>query len=49
MKAIKLDAFEQEIEDTALEYKTVSPEKKKEIQRIIKKANAKKNISLRVN
>ena len=41
--------LEQGVEDTILEYKTVSAGKKKRIQNIIKKANEKKNISLRVN
>ena len=49
MKKTKLDKLEQGVEDTILEYKTVSARKKKRIQNIIKKANEKKNISLRVN
>ena len=49
MKKTKLDKLEQGVEDTILEYKTVSAGKKKRIQNIIKKANEKKNISLRVN
>ena len=49
MKKTKLDKLEQGVEDTILEYKTVSSRKKKRIQNIIKKANEKKNISLRVN
>ncbi len=49
MKKPKLDNLEQGVEDTILEYKTVSAGKKKRIQNIIKKANEKKNISLRVN
>jgi len=49
MKKEKLNKFEQEIEDTILKYKTVSTTKKKRIKNIIKKANEKKNISLRVN
>ena len=49
MKKTKLDKSERGIEDTILEYKTVSTTKKKRIQNIIKKANEKKNISLRVN
>ena len=49
MKKTKLDKFEQKIEENILEYKTVSVAKKKRINNIIKKANEKKNISLRVN
>ena len=49
MKKEKLNKFEQEMEDTILKYKTVSTTKKKRIKNIIKKANEKKNISLRVN
>lgn len=49
MKRTKLDKFEQGVEDTILEYKTVSAGKKKKIQNILKKTNEKKNISLRVN
>jgi len=45
----KLNTDEKKIEDNILEYKTVSTKKKKKIQSIIKKANEKKNISLRVN
>lgn len=49
MKKTKLNTVEHKIEDNILEYKTVSAAKKKRIQDIIKKANEKKNISLRVN
>lgn len=49
MKKIKLDAYEHEIEENILAYKPVSPTKAKRIQNVIKAANEKKNISLRVN
>ncbi len=49
MKKFVLDPFEQSIEDTILEYNSVSTEKKKRIENIIKKANEKKSISIRVN
>ena len=49
MKKTELDPYEQSIKDTILECKPVSATKEKHIQSIIKKANEKKNISLRVN
>ena len=49
MKTKKLTKNEQEIEDTIYEYKTISTKKQKRVQNILKKANEKKNISLRVN
>lgn len=49
MKKTKLDKFEHKIEENILEYKTVSSAKKTRIKNIVKKANEKKNISLRVN
>ena len=49
MKKTKLDKYEQDVEDTVSEYKTVDSSKRKRIQSIIKRANEKKNISLRVN
>ena len=49
MNKIKLDKYEQSIEENILGYKTVSDKKKSRIKNIVKKANEKKNISLRVN
>ena len=49
MNKIKLDKYEQSIEENILGYKTVSDKKKRRINNIIKKANEKKNISLRIN
>ena len=49
MRKIKLNKLEQNIENDILEYKTVSSAKKNKVKNIIKKANEKKNISLRVN
>jgi len=48
-KKIKLSKNEKEIEKTILGYKPISPKKRSKIAEIIKKANEKKNISLRVN
>jgi predicted DNA binding CopG/RHH family protein len=49
MKKIKLDKYEEEIEDSLSEIRSVSPARRKKIETIIRKANEKKNISLRVN
>ncbi|MHC4874657.1 MAG: hypothetical protein ACYTFY_22635 [Planctomycetota bacterium] len=49
MKNNELDKHEKEIEDSIQEYKSVSPAKRKKLQGIIKQANEKRNISLRVN
>jgi len=49
MKKIKLDKYEQDIENNIQEYKSISPSKMKLVTDLIKKANKKKNISLRVN
>ena len=46
MVSIKLDDYEKEIERGISKYKKAKPSK---IEKIIKKANEKKNISLRVN
>jgi predicted DNA binding CopG/RHH family protein len=49
MKELKLDNYEKEIEKDILKYKKVSSSKIAKIERIIQKANEKKNISLRLN
>lgn len=49
MKKVKLTKFEKEIEKDILKYKSVSSKERQKIGKIIKKANEKKNISLRVN
>jgi predicted DNA binding CopG/RHH family protein len=49
MKNIKLDTYEKEIEDSLSEIKSVSPARRKKVETIIRKANEKRNISLRVN
>ncbi|MFQ5709591.1 MAG: CopG family antitoxin [bacterium] len=46
---MKLDKFEQEIENNISEYKSVSDKKRKRIDNVIKKAKEKKSINLRVN
>ncbi len=46
---MKLDKFEQEIENNILEYKSVSEKKQKRIETIIEKAKERKSINLRVN
>ena len=48
-KKVKLTKSEKEIEKNILNYKPISPEKRSKIAKIIKRANEKKNISLRVN
>ncbi len=44
----KLDAYEQEIEDNALEFRSVREDKRMHIDGLIDQANAKKSISLRL-
>ena len=46
---MKLDKYEQEIEDSIDDYKPISSEEKRQISSIIKKAKEKKSVSLRVN
>ena len=46
---MKLDKFEQEIEDNISDYKSISDKKRKKIDNVIKKAKEKKSINLRVN
>ena len=46
---MKLDKFEQEIENEILEYQPVSDEQRERIETIIKKTKEKKSINLRVN
>lgn len=48
-KKAELNKFEKEIEKNILNYRTISSEKRNKIGEIIKKANERKNISLRVN
>ena len=49
MSKIKLDKQEQKLEDSMSEYKSVSSKKRKRVEHIIKRANEKINISLRIN
>ena len=49
MTNIKLDAYEKEIENDILKFKKISGKKFNKIKNLIKNANDKKNISLRVN
>ena len=46
---MKLDKFEQEIEDNISEYKSISDKKRKKTDNVIKKAKEKKSVNLRVN
>lgn len=46
---MKLDKFEQEIEDNIDEYQPISSEEKQQISSIIKKAKEKKSVSLRLH
>ena len=48
MKKIILSKDEKKIEENILRYKPISPKYQKKIESIIKNANEKKNISLRV-
>ena len=49
MKKPELDNYEKEIEKDILKYKRASSSKIAKIEKIIQKANEKKNISLRLN
>lgn len=49
MKKVKLDKFEQEFEKDILKYQPVSSRQREKLEKIIRKANEKKNISLRIN
>ena len=49
MKTIKLDAYEQDLEDEADNFKPVSPETRKKIETIIATANKSKNINIRIS
>ena len=49
MKKPELDNYEKEIEKDILKYKRASSSKIEKIEKIIQKANEKKNISLRLN
>ena len=49
MTNIKLNSYETEIENDISKFKKVSGKKSNKIKNIIKNANEKKNISLRVN
>ena len=44
----KLDPYEQEIEDDALEFRSIRKDKRAKINGLIDQANAKKSISLRL-
>ncbi|NIS38043.1 antitoxin [Candidatus Saccharibacteria bacterium] len=46
---MKLDRYEQEIENNISEYQSASDKKRKEIKNIINKAKQKKSVSLRLN
>jgi predicted DNA binding CopG/RHH family protein len=46
---IKLNKFEQDIENNILEYKTVSIAKNKNIKNLIEKSNVKEKINLSIN
>ena len=46
---MKLDKFEQEIEDNIDEYIPISSEEKQQLSSIVKRAKEKKSVSLRVN
>ncbi|MDR1453783.1 MAG: hypothetical protein LBJ25_07420 [Candidatus Margulisbacteria bacterium] len=49
MKKIKLDAFEQSIEDNAESFEPISPREQAEIETIIVSANKTKNINIRIS
>ena len=49
MNSIRLDEYEKKTENNILKYKKASPKKLARIEKIIERANEKKNISLRVN
>lgn len=46
---MKLDKYEQEIENNISEYNSASDKKRNQINRIIKRAREKKSVNLRVN
>ena len=46
---MKLDKFEQKIEDEIAEYRSISKENKDKIDSLISNANQKKSINLRIN
>ncbi|HEX9654704.1 MAG TPA: CopG family antitoxin [bacterium] len=46
---MKLDKYEQEIENNISEYKSASDKKRTQINKIIGRAREKKNVNLRVN
>lgn len=46
---MKLDEYEQEIENNILKYKSASDKKKERINNIVKKAREKKSVNLRLN
>jgi len=46
---MKLDKFEQKVEDEISEYRSVSKKNKDKVDSIINKANQKKSINLRIN
>jgi len=46
---MKLDEFEQKVEDEISEYRSVSKKNKDKVDSIINKANQKKSINLRIN
>lgn len=49
MSKLKLDDYEKEIEKNILKFKKASKTKINKVEKILQKANEKKNISLRVN
>jgi predicted DNA binding CopG/RHH family protein len=49
MKKIKLNKYEQGIEENILNYKSILGGEREKIERLIKNAKEKKNISLRLN
>jgi predicted DNA binding CopG/RHH family protein len=48
-REMKPDKYEQEIENSISEYKSVSDKKRDKINNLIKKAKEKKSVNLRVN
>ncbi len=49
MSKLKLDDYEKEIEKNILKFRKASKTKVNKVEKILQKANEKKNISLRVN
>ena len=49
MSKLKLDDYEKEIENNILKFRKASKTKINKVEKILQKANEKKNISLRVN